>query len=118
MIFIRNGNTWQHQQTITASDGKSSDAFGFSVSFKGNQLLVGAMHANVGSQQHQGKAYMFRYINNSWQEEAIFTNSDGANGGGSFGWAVATDGLDAAVSANNVTFMGNPAHGRIYLFRR
>lgn len=117
LLFTRSGNAWQHQHTLTASDGKKSDAFGYSVSLNGSRLIAGANRAKVGSNVMQGKAYVFFNNGTAWEEEAVFTNSDGTSGS-AFGWDVATDGNDAVISANNHTWMGNIQHGRIYFFRR
>lgn len=117
MLYVRNGDTWQHQHTFTASDGKKGDAFGTSVRIEGQRLIVGAYRAKVGPNLTQGKAYMFYNDGSTWQEEAVFTNSDGSNGS-HFGWGVAIEGNDAVISANSHNWLGYTNHGRIYFFGR
>lgn len=117
ILYVRNGNTWQHQHTFTASDGKKGDAFGASVHIQGQRFIAGAYNAKVGSNKAQGKAYMFYNDGSAWHEEAIFTNSDGAYGS-HFGWGVATEGNDAVISANSHNWRGYSNHGRIYFFWR
>jgi hypothetical protein len=51
------------------------DAFGTSVAYLNGVILVGAPYASVGATAGQGKAYIFKEINGSWQEEAILTSS-------------------------------------------
>ena len=41
-VFVRSGTTWTEQQKLTASDGASTDLFGYSVSISGDTAIVGA----------------------------------------------------------------------------
>ncbi len=56
-VIIGSGATWTQQQELTASDGASSDSFGYSVALSGdgNTALVGAF----GKNQSRGAAYVF-----------------------------------------------------------
>ncbi|MGH8472404.1 MAG: FG-GAP repeat protein, partial [Gammaproteobacteria bacterium] len=44
---------------LTASDGATGDAFGFSVAVSGETVVVGAVFDDVGSNLQQGSAYVF-----------------------------------------------------------
>jgi hypothetical protein len=47
--FVRMGNTWSPQATLTASDGAVGDSFGYSVALSGNTIAVGANLDQPGS---------------------------------------------------------------------
>lgn len=59
-IFRWNGSTW-NENKLTASDGASTDYFGYSafVSADGHTFAVGAPGAAVGSNADQGAVYVF-----------------------------------------------------------
>jgi hypothetical protein len=58
-VFSRSRTTWTQQQRLTASDGASDDAFGHSVAYSGDTIVVGASADNVGNNGDQGSAYVF-----------------------------------------------------------
>ena len=54
-VFLQSGGTWNQQAELIASDGASSDEFGWSVSLSGNTVVAGAPNKNSS----QGAAYVF-----------------------------------------------------------
>ena len=60
-VFVRSGSTWSQQggALATASDGVH-DFFGSAVALSGNTALIGAPYHKVGSNAHQGAAYVYR----------------------------------------------------------
>ena len=54
-VFIRTGTIWTQQQKLTASDGATSNQFGFSFSLDGNTALIAAQ----GYDNAKGSAYIF-----------------------------------------------------------
>lgn len=111
-VFVRNGSTWTEQQMLTASDGRSGDKFGFSVSLSGDTAVVGA----VGDRNPiRSAAYVFVRKGTRWTEQQKLTGDRGS--GSSFGWEV-------AVSSDR-TIVGAPgldeprwAAGAAYVFAR
>ncbi len=53
--FVRSGDLWPPQQTLTADDGAAGDQFGFSVAVSGGTAFVGAPFKYSG----RGAAYVF-----------------------------------------------------------
>jgi MYXO-CTERM domain-containing protein len=47
---------------LTASDGKASDEFGYSVAVSGDKVVVGAPLADISDQTEQGAAYVFQLV--------------------------------------------------------
>ena len=72
-IFEKNQNgIWEEVQKITASDGRSYDYFGYSVSISENTIIVGAYR--------DGSAYIFEKNQNGiWEEVQKITASDGGS---------------------------------------
>ena len=99
-------------QRLAASDGSSSDSFGFSAGVSGDCIAVGAFLAD-GATAHTGAAYVFRWNGGAWVEEQKLFASDGANRD-HFGVSVAIDG--------DVVVCGAPERsdlqGVAYVFRR
>jgi hypothetical protein len=62
-VFLKPTGGWRptsrFDASFTAKGGKRGDAFGQSVSTTGSNILVGAFLATVGSNSHQGAAYLF-----------------------------------------------------------
>lgn len=54
-VFSRSGTSWSEQSTITASDGRGFDYFGFSLALDDGVLAVGA----VGDNSSRGSLYIY-----------------------------------------------------------
>ena len=101
-IFTRSGTTWTQQQTITQSDGASSDYFGYSVALSadGNVAIVGAAIDDVGP-VNQGSATVFTRSGGVWTQEQTITQTNGA--------AADNFGSSVALSADkNTAIVGAP----------
>ena len=114
-IFKQDNNTWTQQAKLTASDAKTDDRFGRSVSIAGNYLVIGAVLADDNGES-SGKGYIFMRTEDEWSEQAILLPSDGA-ANDFFGYTSAINGRFAVVGALFNDEMG-PNSGAAYLFRR
>ncbi len=109
-IFIRDGNNWNRQARIFASDGDAGDYFGWSVSISGGFAIVGAR----GDDYSKGSAYIFKRDGTSWSQQAKLLASDGI-AEDKFGISVSIDGDFAiAGAANNLYYTGEKA----YIFKQ
>jgi hypothetical protein len=124
-IFVRVGETWQHQATLcnyplaaqTAGEQANSPAggqtrsFGRSVSLSddGNTALIGAPESNL--------AFFFTRSGTTWTKLGVILPDDVA-ADDYFGWSVALsgDGLSAVISAPNADISGLTNQGAAYLF--
>lgn len=109
-IFRFDGSDWIQEQKLLPSDGSPQDEFGSSVSIDGTTCLIGTpADDDMGS--HSGSAYIFRYSDPNWIQEAKLTASDGLP------W----DSFGASVSiSDNVCVVGAPIYednGCAYIFR-
>lgn len=105
---------------LMASDSVAGDQFGDynAVSLSGNSALIGARFDDIGANNNQGSAYLFRSLNTASgtvTQTAKLTASDGAFDD-RFGSSTAISGNNAVVGAprDNVTFADQ---GSAYLFR-
>ncbi|ADQ91338.1 hypothetical protein BpV2_171 [Bathycoccus sp. RCC1105 virus BpV2] len=111
-IFVRNGTSLTRQARIVASDGASSDQFGYSVAIDGDYAIVGAPgddDAGSGS----GSAYIFLRSGTSWAQQAKLTPGDGASSD-NFGSSVSISGNYAIIGA----YGDDSSTGAAYIFLR
>ncbi|MEE9129904.1 MAG: FG-GAP repeat protein [Phycisphaerales bacterium] len=107
---------WNQVTILTAEDDEAGDRFGRSVAISGNVVVVGAVWDDHGGFTDAGSAYIFRFSNGSWTQEAKLTASDAASND-EFGRSVAID--------SNVVLIGAPRDdlgsqinaGSAYIFR-
>ena len=88
---------------LTPSDAAADDLFGASVAVDGDVIVVGATHWPFDG----GTAYVFRFVDAQWREEARLVSSDGPTSD-SFGRAVALRGGSIIVGTDA---------DRAYIFR-
>ena len=97
-IFKREGDDWNLQEKLVASDGADSDLFGYSVSISGNNTIIGA-YADNDNGDYSGSAYIFTRNGEDWTEQAKITANDGASND-FFGFSASISNGYAIVGAN------------------
>jgi hypothetical protein len=108
-IFVRVGDTWMQQTKLLASDGASTDNFGFGVTLDGDTALVGAPYKNGW----RGAVYVFIRDGTTWTEQAKLVASD-PGVGDAFGMFLSLDGDTALIAS---TGYGDLV-GSVYVFTR
>jgi hypothetical protein len=116
-VFTRSGIIWSEQQKLTASDGATTDYFGWSVSVSGETAMVGAPYDDVGAYVNQGSAYVYARSGTTWSEQQKLTASDGSSGR-AFGCSVAIAGDTAVAGAYHDIVGANADQGSAYVFVR
>ena len=96
-VFVRSGDRWPLQKTLTASDAENGDAFGTDVAVSGDTVVAGAPTDDVGDAADQGSAYVFTRSGDAWSEQKL-TARDGA-GSDDFGGSVDVSGGSLVVGA-------------------
>lgn len=112
-IYRFDGESWQEEGKLTASDGAQSDYFGTSVSLDSETALVGAS-GNDDHGSYSGSAYIYRFDGRNWLEEGKLTARDGAEFD-NFGRAVELEDDRALIGAYGDDDNGNSS-GSAYLF--
>jgi hypothetical protein len=94
-VFRYNNDAWVQEAKLTAVDAEVYDEFGFFVDISDNVVVVGTYFGH-GPKIGEGKAYVFRYDDTVWVQEAKFTSSNGVDG--------SIYGVPIAISGNVVVF--------------
>ena len=100
-----------HVGKVIASDVRDGSAFGGGVAIHNDRAIVGA----AGDDNNRGAAYVFKWLNGTWTEQAKLTAGDGAEGH-VFGNAVAVHNGTAIVGAKYDSPNGQSS-GSAYIFR-
>lgn len=103
------------QAKLTASDGDTSDTFGYSVSIDSNTVIVGALFED-GSGTNRGAAYVYTRSGTTWTEQQKLVSSDTGDSD-FFGLSVAIDGNTVIVGAPYES-TGGTQSGAAYVFTR
>jgi len=122
-VFTEPGGGWAggtETAKLTASDGQNNDELGSSVAISsdGSTIVVGAM----GSNSHQGAAYVFSEPGGGWSSEteaAKLTASDGLSNsylGCSVG--ISADGSTVVAGAYRASVGGHFNQGAAYVFTK
>ena len=110
-IFKREGDVWTQQVKLNAYEVEAGDHFGFSVSIKGNYVVVGAWgDDDLG--ENAGAVYVFRRLDSTYVLHSKILAADG-DGSDYFGSSVAVSGDSFVVGAN-----GDDLGGSAYIFKR
>ncbi len=117
-VFVAPSGVWSSMtQTaeLTASDGKGSDAFGFSSSISGNTVLIGAPNALAG----RGAGYIFVKPSTGWitmTQTAELQALNAAPGDG-FGQSAGISGNEVVIGAPGAK-VGTQIQGAAYFFAK
>jgi hypothetical protein len=115
-IYKRNGETWDKQQIITASDGAMSDAFGYTLSIYDDTLIVGAPYDDDNG-ENTGSVYVFKLIDESWIQDTKLTASDAKNYD-FFGSSISLYQDTVVIGAISSSYFHIDKIGSAYIFKR
>ncbi|GLR18809.1 FG-GAP repeat protein [Portibacter lacus] len=116
-IFKKNNGSWAEESSLVSSDGTISDNFGSSLSISGDYAIIGAPYKTVGSNEFQGKAYIFKRDGMIWSEHAILTAPDGMEYD-QFGSEVSISGDYVIIGVEGKDVGSNTNQGKAYIFKR
>lgn len=91
-IFDNNAGNWSQSEKLTAIDWQQGARFGWSVSLRGDRVLIGAYFDNQ-SGTSSGSVYVFEKPASIWSQTAKLTAADGSSGD-NFGYSVSLDSFD------------------------
>jgi hypothetical protein len=75
-VFVRSGEIWSEQQILSASDGESTDGFGWSAAIAGDTVIVGSRYDD-DTGPNSGASYIYTRTGATWTETAKLLASDG-----------------------------------------
>lgn len=114
-VYVRNGNSWDSQAFLMASDAADNDAFGTSVAISGDTIVVGAPGDDFPS--GAGSVYVFERDDEDWIEQAHLFASDAAFGD-AFGTSVDISGSTVVVGAPFDNTAAGSNTGSAYVYAR
>ncbi|MBL7046631.1 MAG: PKD domain-containing protein [Candidatus Marinimicrobia bacterium] len=114
-IFKLEGETWTEISKLTPNDPDGGDKFGYSVSIKGNDAIIGTPQSD-DSGNASGSAYIYSLEGEDWIQQDKLTASDGA-ASDQMGFSVAIK-RDYAIVGAQFTDDNGYSSGSAYLFRR
>ena len=122
-VFTRDplSGEWSQPIKLTASDGDTSDEFGYSVAVHGDTIVIGAYQHDLGSKPDAGEVYVFTKPDGGWvatSTAAKLTASDGVEGD-RFGYSVAVHESTVVVGAYWVDLNATTTNsGAAYVFTK
>lgn len=116
-IFKYSGSVW-NETKITASDGESTDYFGYSASLSsnGNTMIIGAVSDTVEGHTDQGAAYIFSWDGSTWNEIKLIASDGGATDLFGYSAFISADGHTFAVGSPGAAVDSNNDQGAIYVY--
>ena len=69
-VYRREDGEWTCEAKLVASDGEGGDLFGWSIALDSDLAIVGARDDEVDGMSQAGSAYVFRWTEGEWVEEA------------------------------------------------
>ncbi len=120
-VFTKVSGVWRQLAKLTASDGDTSDEFGYSVAVDGDTIVVGAhlddhTDGDGDTDDDEGAAYVFTKPANGWADmtQTAKLTAFGAAAGDEFGISVAVDGDTILVGAHQ----NDSNKGAAYVFTK
>jgi hypothetical protein len=102
---------------LVVSDGAEAGLFDVRVAIDGDVVVIGAPYDDENGRE-SGSAYVFRYVDGDWVEEAKLLASEGA-ARDYFGWSldVAGDTIVVGARGERWYYGSDPTPGAVYVFR-
>ncbi len=114
-VFRFDGQRWNEEVKLYASDGGEFDRFGEALALVGDTAIIGVRWDENENGMWAGSAYVFKYDGLEWVEDAKLLASDGVPAD-FFGTSVALSGKSVLVGAP-VGYGMQPYAGSAYLYR-
>lgn len=116
-VYVLEGEQWEQEAKLTASDGGETDIFGVRVAISNDTVLVSARRDDIDDVGiDAGSAYIFEREDSTWMQKLKLTSPDG-KADDRFGRGVAINGERAIISAMNHDAIGIDT-GAAYLYEK
>ena len=99
-IFTFNGSNWESLQKLSDPTGVADELFGTSVAISSNYVVVGSVWDDVGGNNQQGSACIFKLVAGNWVFMQKITDVSGS-ANDNFGISVAISGNNIIVGSRN-----------------
>ncbi|MFN8319577.1 MAG: FG-GAP repeat protein [Saprospiraceae bacterium] len=116
-VYFFNGTSWVWEAELTAPVPAINDEFGYSLDAAWPHLIIGCPKKDHSGFIDKGQAYLMKNVSNNWYLLNTFQDVTG-NNEESFGFSVAIDENDLAISAPFKTVNNNTYAGQVYNYHR
>ena len=113
-VYRLDGNAWNQQVKLLASDGQQGDRFGSAVAIKGDRIIAGAANGGFFG---EGRAYVFSWQDPIWAPDGQLL-PDGASLSDGFGSTVTIEGNIAVIGAPLYDRSSSIDEGAAYVFEQ
>ena len=114
-VYGWDGDSWELEARLTASDAGAEDQFGYSVAIAGDTIVIGANEATENGVK-TGSVYVYTRTGGAWTEQAKLTAGESGEHV-RFGTDVAIEG-DTIVAGAWVQNVTSPIAESVYVFGR
>jgi hypothetical protein len=113
-VFTRTNGTWAQRRKLVVSDNFDIQNFGFSAAISGETLIIGTLE-DVGGNESQGSAYIYKGREDIWELEARLVAPD-AETFDRFGWSVGVSDTTVIIGAYLGDVGNQNDQGSAYIF--
>lgn len=115
-VYRQSGAGWTQEAFLSLGATEGHKRFGASVAVDGDVIVVGAYLDDIGDNEDQGSATVYRWNGTTWAHEALLTRSGGSSSE-LFGYAVAVSGDVIAVTDAPFYGLSADLNGTATVFR-
>ncbi|HEV7783663.1 MAG TPA: hypothetical protein VGO58_20480 [Chitinophagaceae bacterium] len=112
-IYIYDGSDWSLLDNVSDSEGLTGDYFGISVAISDDLAMAGSYWDDVGSNNNQGSAVLFRRIGNVWRRIIKISDPSGESSD-TFGYSTAIDAGSKRFLVGAPQSSGNGQRGLVF----
>lgn len=116
-LYMYDGQNWLRLKTSdpdkldytikTPNEEQAGSNFGSSVAIDGDWAIIGASHEDIANNPNQGAVYVFKKINNAWQQKFKIIASDGQS----------DDVFGISVSISNSNILIGSRSSNVYVYK-
>lgn len=116
-VYYFNGTSWVWEAELTAPVPAINDEFGFSLDAAWPHLIIGCPKKDHSGYIDKGQAYLMKNVSNNWYLLNTFYEAVGSDAE-LFGYSVAMDQNDLAISAPSKSLNNIYQAGQVYNYHR
>jgi hypothetical protein len=114
-VFQRNGSLWPQMSIITAPDGTAYDNFGYTITVKGDLLVIASPFKKINNLSNAGKVYVYRQSGSGWGLIASLV-SPIPTYNERFGFSLCLHGDKLIVGSPSDYSINMPESGKVYVY--
>ncbi|MEZ5307728.1 MAG: hypothetical protein R2684_11345 [Pyrinomonadaceae bacterium] len=114
-VFSKDGDAWEQEAKLTASDGQTLDFCGTSLAIDRNRIVTGCSGVDINGDHSVGAAYLWINNGGTWQQAGRVTPSDG-HAEDFFGHSIGISENTIVVGSKDADANGVNSSGAVYVY--